>query len=246
MCLIVFALNRHENYPLILVANRDEFLDRPTATAGFWEDAPHVLGGRDLREGGTWLGVTIDGRFAAVTNYREPGAQVVEPFSRGKLVADYLKQRPEPAAYARQLEELAGRCNGFNILYGTIRDVRYASNRGPGGPVSDGIHALSNHLLDTPWPKAERARQLMEDLLSRETIDPEQLIEAISDSSPFPDHTLPHSGVSLELERFLSPLFIRGGHYGTRSTTVLLASRDNRISFTERTHYPSGSRHFTL
>lgn len=247
MCLIVFALNRHPEYRLLLAANRDEFFDRPTAEAGFWEDDARVLAGRDLRSGGTWLGVTRDGRVAAVTNYRDPARQAADPLSRGLLVADYLKGGPDAADFMKRLEREGERYNGFNLIFGTVDALRYASNRGgEAGPIPDGIHGLSNHLLDTPWPKVTRAKELMTEIVSRSALDPEELFSALADATPFPDDRLPNTGVPLELERRLSPLFIRGERYGTRSTTLLLVDRVNRISFLERSFNPTVTRRFRI
>jgi uncharacterized protein with NRDE domain len=248
MCLIVFALNRHPEYRLVLAANRDEYLDRPTAEAGFWEDDERVLAGRDLRSGGTWLGVTRDGRLAAVTNYRDPAHQVDSPLSRGLLAADYLRQRPGLSDFTERLESEGKRYNGFNLIFGYLDDLWYASNRGvPAGPVHDGIHGLSNHLLDTPWPKVIRAKERMAKIVSGGRVDPDELFALMADNTVFPDDQLPRTGVPLERERQLSPLFIRGERYGTRSTTLLLVDRASRISFLERSfHSTTVTHHFSV
>lgn len=247
VCLIVFALNCHRDYKLILAANRDEYFDRPTAGAAYWDDANHVLAGRDLRSGGTWLGVTRDGRLAAVTNFRDPGWKVQDPLSRGMIVADYLQRGQSIADFMQQLDTLSGRCNGFNILFGKPDGLQYVSNRGgTAGIVPDGIHGLSNHLLDTPWPKVTTAKQRLAALISRGQVAPEELFSAMADATRFPDDQLPDTGVPRERERQLSPLFIRGDEYGTRSTTLLFIDRKDRITFIERSFYPAVTRKFTL
>jgi len=237
MCLIVFAYNCHPDYRLILGANRDEYRDRPTEQARFWPDAPHILAGRDRQAGGTWLGVTTDGKLAAVTNYRDPRRQVVDPPSRGKLVAGFL-QNPlvTPEEFQRVLNRDGQAFDGFSLLYGTVNELHYFTNRGgSSGPILPGIHGLSNHLLDTRWPKVSVARSRLKAILQQKHVDPEQICAALSDPSPFADGLLPDTGVGPERERLLSPIFITDEGYGTRSTTVLLIDRSGGVTFVERT-----------
>lgn len=237
MCLIVFAYNCHPVYRLILGANRDEFRDRPTDPSRFWSDAPHVLAGRDKVAGGTWLGVTTDGKVAAVTNYRDPQQQIVDPPSRGNLVAGFLKNPLITAAeFQGVLTRDGERYDGFNLLYGSGTELHYFTNRGgSSGPLTPGVHALSNHLLDTRWPKAAAAKSRLETIVQRTDIDPEQIFAALSDPAPFADDLLPDTGIGPERERLLSPIFIEDAVYGTRSTTVLLIDRSDRVTFVERT-----------
>ncbi|MEW6334494.1 MAG: NRDE family protein [Thermodesulfobacteriota bacterium] len=235
MCLILFAWQHHPDYPLILAANRDEFYERPTAPAAFWQDARGLLAGRDLRAGGTWLGVTRGGRFAALTNYRDPAALKEVAPSRGELVSGYLHGRRTPEAYLRRLRPEAARYNGFGLLAGNPDQLHYFSNRGGSSAVSPGIHGMSNHLLDTPWPKVERGKQALEGLLERErTPSTESLLALLADRSRPPDERLPATGVGLEWERVLSPLFIESPLYGTRSSTVLTIDRRGCVTFVER------------
>lgn len=235
MCLILFAWKMHKNFPLILAANRDEFYERPTAPAAFWEDDPGLLAGRDLREGGTWLGITRKGRLAALTNYRDPSTLKDGAPSRGKLVSNFLRGRRAPAAYLHWLSTRAARYNGFGLLVGNLDELCYFSNRGTQVPLLPGIHGISNHLLDTPWPKVERGKQAFRDLLEREKKpSPEALLTLLSDRSRPPDHRLPATGVGMEWERVLSPLFIESPVYGTRSSTVLVIDRSGRVTFIER------------
>ena len=247
MCLVVFALDCHRDYRLVLAANRDEYFERPTAPAGFWSEAPEILAGRDLRCNGTWLGVNQDGRFAAITNVRSPGKPRPEPLSRGALVAAYLQGSWSAAAFQPQLEQLAGRCDGFNLIYGDSAGMYYFSNRsGDAGRITAGIHGLSNGLLDTPWPKVTIAKQQLALQVNREQLDPEALFRFMGAAEPFADDLLPDTGVGLENERLLSPLFIHGSDYGTRSTTLLFIDRQNRIRMIERNHYPPETREFRL
>jgi uncharacterized protein with NRDE domain len=238
MCLIAFAIDRHPRYPLVLAANRDEFRSRPTAGAAFWDDAPHVLAGRDRLAGGTWLGITTGGRLAAITNYRDARQQVTDPPSRGLLVADFLRD-PDlaPERLTARLQRDGGRYDGFNLLYGSCRRLHYFTNRGgSSGPVAPGIHALSNHLLDSRWPKSLCARERLAAILDQADPEPEELFRAMADPAPFADELLPDTGIGPERERLLSPLFIAGDRYGTRSTTVILLDRDGLLTFMEQGH----------
>jgi uncharacterized protein with NRDE domain len=231
------ALSSHPKYPFIVAANRDEFYARPTAGAAFWDDAPHVLAGRDLREGGTWLGLSKGGRFAAVTNYRGPDTDIAEPVSRGRLVGDYLLGDLDTADYLAQVAGAAQRYRGFNLVAGTGVDLHYYANRDSAHPrpVEGGVHGLSNHLLDTPWPKVERAKVQLRRLLEDDTIDTEAIMALLHDQTRAVEHELPDTGVGTERESQLSPIFIRTDTYGTRSSTLLLIDAEGEVSFTERT-----------
>lgn len=238
MCLIAFAIDHHPCYSLVLAANRDEFLDRETEPAGFWRDAPHLLAGRDRQAGGTWLGVTIGGKLAAVTNYRDPRQQVTDPPSRGTLVADYLRDESmTPADLHTHLLRNGDSYDGFNLIYGTVAELHYFTNRGgSSGPIAPGIHALSNHLLDTRWPKLVAAKTRLETILAQDEPTVAELFQAMADPTPFADELLPDTGIGPEFERFLSPILIKGERYATRSTTVLLVSRRGEVTFCERNH----------
>jgi uncharacterized protein with NRDE domain len=237
MCLIVFAYDCHPEYRLILGANRDEYRDRPADAACFWPDVPHLLAGRDRKAGGTWLGISTDGKLAAITNYRDPSQQIIDPPSRGGLVASFLKDHSlTPEQFRHVLNRDGQRYDGFNLLYGTVEDLHYFTNRGgSSAPVTAGLHGISNHLLDTRWPKLTVARSRLKELLQFNRIDPEQIFEALSDTTPFAFRVLPDTGIGPERERLLSPIFITDEAYGTRSTTVLLVDRDGGVSLIERT-----------
>ncbi len=236
MCLIVFALDCHPRYRLILAANRDEYFSRPTAPAAFWEDAPQVLAGRDLLAGGTWLGVTRERRLAAVTYYREPRTETHQLPSRGRLAAEFLAGTMAPEGYLVTLRSEEGRYGGFNLLFGDDSGLFYHANRGDvSSRVAAGIHGLSNGLLDTPWPKVVAAKERLAQLLEEETVTAEALFDLLADRGTYPDPLLPDTGFGIERERHLSPIFIAGSDYGTRSSTVLLVDRDGRVTFVERT-----------
>lgn len=236
MCLIVFAYDCHPVYSLILGANRDEYRNRPTEPACFWSDAPYLLAGRDKVAGGTWLGVTTSGKLAAITNYRDPRQQLIHPPSRGNLVAGFLKNRMMAAEGFQGVLNHDGQLyDGFNLLYGTSENLFYFTNRGgSSGRITPGIHGLSNHLLDTGWPKVTVAKSRLSEIVKQTNIEPEEIFAALSDPAPFEDRLLPDTGIGLERERLLSPIFIEGEGYGTRSTTVLLIDRNGGVTFRER------------
>ncbi|TNF34770.1 MAG: NRDE family protein [Deltaproteobacteria bacterium] len=242
MCLIGFAYHAHPEIPLLIAANRDERHDRPAAAADFWEDAPDVLAGRDLRGGGTWMGVTRGGRVAALTNFRAPKYMAVGGGpSRGLLVRDFLAGDGDVAAFGARLRAERERYHGFNLLFGTADDLWiYESEVDRLAPVTPGVHGLSNHLLDTPWPKVERIKRAVSGAIAQDPIDIWSLHEALGDRWPATDDELPDTGVGLALERVLSPPFIEGDVYGTRACTVVTVARDGRITFDEGRFGPGG------
>jgi uncharacterized protein with NRDE domain len=234
VCLLVFAWRSHPAYPLVLAGNRDEFHDRPAAPADWWEDAPDVVAGRDLRAGGTWLGANRRGRFAVVTNYREPMEEGRGPRSRGELVADFLAGDTPPGDYAGEVGARGHAYGGFNLLVGDTGTLAYVSNRGRGPEIlPPGIYGLSNHLLDTPWPKLERARARFAETLGDDA-EPGAVMQILADRTPAPDEALPRTGIGLEWERLLSPAFISSPLYGTRCTTVLRLSAAGAADLSER------------
>jgi len=242
MCLVVLAVRPGTALPLLVAANRDEFHARPTSVAGVWPDSPGLFGGRDLEAGGTWLGVTERGRFAAVTNYRDPRAPKGTR-SRGELVAGYLRSSLDPSLFLEALGRRAADYAPFNLVVGDAGGVQVFSSRtGRAERLSSGIHGLSNHLLDTPWPKVRRTTGRMARLLSRaEAPTAEELLDLLRDETRAGDDELPETGVGLDMERFLSPPFIVGPSYGTRSSTVVLFHAGGPITFHERTFDPGGN-----
>lgn len=244
MCLILLAWQVRPEYPLVVAANRDEFYARPTAPAAVWPEAPHVLAGRDLQAGGTWLGVGRAGRFAALTNYRDPASNRTGAPSRGELVAGFLRGEAAPADYVAALAPHAAQYNGFNLLVGDAHEMRYFSNVAEEtthiGALPPGIYGLSNHLLDTPWPKVARGKSALAEALQA-LPDTTPLLELLHDDRAAPDEHLPRTGVSLEWERLLSAAFIRSPTYGTRSSTVVLRHADGRTTFREETWDTAGN-----
>lgn len=241
MCLIAFAWRVQPGYPLIVAANRDEFHARETAPAGFWTDAPHVLAGRDRQRGGTWMGVTRSGRFAALSNYRDGVAPDPARPSRGQLVADYLKGTDAPSDYAARAESEKDAFPGFNLVLGNHRELYYVSNRGTGGALEPGIHAVSNGVLNEPWPKVKTIREGLSAHLENGEPQVDELLELLADARPGSREQLPATGMDEATEQFLSPVFIPGEIYGTRASTVLILGRDH-VRFVERRFGAGGAR----
>ncbi len=257
MCLLVFSLRTHADYPFIFAGNRDEFHGRPAQPASFWSDFPDLLAGRDLKAGGTWLGVSRDGRFATVTNYREPGERRPDARSRGALVVDFLTGSRSAATYLSDLQDDAHEYNGFNLILGTAEELYYFSNRGVeegasrsesevGSPgriheLEAGVYGLSNEQLDTPWPKVRRAKSLFHKAVGEHGPHPEALLDVLADRKRAADGRLPSTGLAMTWERALSSIFIPGKEYGTRASTVVLLHRDGRLRFVERSFGPEGS-----
>lgn len=238
MCLMAFAWQTG-GFPLILLANRDEFHARPTRQAGFWveEGVPNLLAGKDLQAGGTWLGVTRSGRFAALTNIRAPG-QSQGPRSRGHLALDYLRGNLEPQRYLQALQSGAGGYAGFNLLLGDSHQLWHFNSLSQTlTQLEPGIYGLSNDSLDSDWPKV---RQLRNRLAGHLEAGANVQLDLLRDTSQFPDEQLPQTGVSLEWERLLSATFILGEEYGTRASSLLKMDRQGGIVFVERRFGPAG------
>lgn len=242
MCLILFAYKVHPDFNLVLCANRDEYYSRPTRPLGYWEDRDYILAGRDLKGGGTWLGVTRSGRVAAITNYRDPASQKEHVPSRGLLLTGFLSSRVHPFDYLDQIRKESACYNGFNLLVGDRDGLFYYANRGDGVmAIPPGIHGLSNHLLDTAWPKIRRGKEKFEAILcDGHSVTHERLFSILFDQTPAPVDELPDTGVGRRWEEILAPLFIVSPTYGTRSSSALTMSTSGRISLGERTfHSPS-------
>ena len=238
MCLIVFAWQPENQTVLRLAANRDEFYERPSAALGEWQDSPGVFAGRDLQAGGTWLGVTAQGRFAALTNIRDP-RQKAGPRSRGALTADYLLGQESAPAYLDRIMRDTAAHAGFNLLIGDRHQLwHFNSAEGRPRQLQSGIYGLSNATLDTPWPKLLRAKNALSDQVESED---EALLGLLSDSNQPDDQLLPDTGVGLATERLLSSVFIASAAYGTRASTVLSLERNGGWSIIERSFGPHGA-----
>lgn len=246
MCLILFAHGAHADYPLVIAANRDEYYQRPTAKAAFWQDHPHILAGRDLECMGTWLGVTRSGRFAALTNFRDPSERKTDAPTRGGLVSGFLTSDMEPRAYLEEVAKLAPRYNGFSLLTGDIDGVFYfCSREGVVQKVPPGVHGLSNHLLNTPWPKVVRGKQRLRAALAQEP-SAEALLDLLHEREAAGPGELPDTGIGTEMERVLSPALIVSPQYGTRASTAVLFGSDGGVSFNERTILRGGETGATV
>ena len=239
MCLIFIALKNHPKYKLIVAANRDEFYARKTAPAAFWQDHPTILGGRDLEAMGTWLGMTKSGRICMVTNFRDLKNINPDAPSRGKLVSDFLLDTRSPEEYLAKVEAQAKKYNGFSLIAGTVDALYYLSNYKEGIiHLNSGLFGLSNHLLETPWPKVEKGKDELQILLKSPTLHAEDLFPVLSDDTISADDRLPDTGVGLAWERALSAAFIKSPGYGTRSSTVILVDYNNHVFFDERVYDP--------
>lgn len=235
MCLIVFAWRAHPDYPLVVAANRDEYLDRPAMPAHWWTDAPELLAGRDLEAGGTWMGLSRNGRFAALTNYRDPSRRVTGAPSRGALVREALVADGDAHATLQHIATNSTRHAAFNLLVGDGERLGVLeSTTGAVRLLGPGIYGLSNHLLDSPWPKLVKARERLTALLPA-LPDDDAVLALLRDPTPAPDPHLPDTGISLEWERWLSPAFIRAPGYGTRCSSLVLVGGDGRSRLREWT-----------
>jgi len=233
MCLVLVVWRVHPTYPCLVAANRDEFHARPTARAEWWPDHPEILAGRDLKAGGTWLGVTRTGRFAALTNFRDPERLRADAPSRGELVASMLESGASVAEGLTYLRDVGANYNGFNLIFSDGERLGiYESVLGSGRELGPGIYGLSNHLLDTPWPKVQNAKTRLEAALLGLT-GTAPLLDLLRDDRPASDAELPRTGVSLEWERLLSSAFVRAPDYGTRCSTIIRIDARGRAYFDE-------------
>jgi uncharacterized protein with NRDE domain len=237
MCLIAFSYKTHPKYRLILAANRDEFYQRPTRAAQFWnkEGCPQILAGKDLKAGGTWMGISKSGKWAALTNYRDPSNIKENAPSRGALVLDYLKLNNSSKEYLLDLKNKANAYNGFNLLLGEKDTLLHYSNESDQIiEIAPGIHGLSNALLNTSWPKLDQAKKELERVTSQEDFDKEKLFEILKNPEKAPDNQLPSTGMTKELEKAVSSIFIKTENYGTLCSTLLLIDYEGNAEFVER------------
>ena len=233
MCVLALGWKSHPRWPLVLAGNRDERHDRPAAALARWDEAPEVLGGRDLEAGGTWLGVSERGRLAVVTNLRGFGAPRPQAPSRGLLVRDLLTGRGRYAA-VRQ-DELAA-FSPMNLILVEGGNASFMTNKPAAAilPLAPGLHGLANGELDDPWPKTRQLKAALAAWFEAGDDEPDALFAALADRTPAPDAELPSTGLGLERERLASPVFIAGDVYGTRCSTVVRVNSDGEGEILER------------
>lgn len=236
MCLIVFSYKIHEKYPLILAGNRDEFFARPAEEAHFWDTQPPVLAGKDLEAGGTWLGVSLTGVMAALTNYRDLNNPRERERSRGKLIPDLLVNDGKINEKLRDFVQNGSQYDGFNMIAGGKKELFYINNiTNRFKKLEPGMYGISNAFLNTPWPKVEAAKEKFSEIISNNNIDKEAIFTLLKNRRTYPLDELPETGLSPEMEKAVSSIFIDTGNYGTRCSTLVMIDRQNNVSFTERT-----------
>ncbi len=237
MCLVLFSYKTTPGYRLILGANRDEFLERPTLALDYFDERQTILAGKDLRGGGTWFGVNVFGKIAAITNYRDPAFNTRSGLSRGLIIRDYLESRESPESFLEKLAQNGDNYNGFNLLVGDMKELLYYSNAsGEIKQLVPGLYGLSNHLLDTDWPKVARGKEKLRKALAQSDSGMIPAVFSLLEDTARPqDKELPETGVGLEWERLLSTIFISASTYGTRSSAVLCITDTNEVTFVERT-----------
>jgi len=244
MCIIYLSIAKDPDWPLYIAANRDEFHARPALPAAPWDANPDIFSGLDLSGGGTWLAMNRNGRFAMLTNYRDPAAFIPAAPTRGLLVSDFVDGTMDAADYATRVWKTGSQYNGFNLIVGDVSAVYYTGNRQAAAPqqLGHGSYILSNHLLDTPWPKAERLRRGLDALTPDSGPDALQHVYTLlKDTTPAPDDALPDTGIPLDRERLLSSPFIISENYGTRCSTIITVSRSGDTTFSELSYAPDGS-----
>jgi len=242
MCLYILFYQSHPDYPIILAGNRDEFYERKALPLHHWVEQPGIAGGIDLKEGGSWLAVNNSGKFAVVTNYRDPKNIKDTAVSRGTLVSDFLIREYGYEEYLNIIAENNRDYNGYNLIIGNPHEVYYYSNMiHHYRKLAGGIYMLSNHLLDTPWYKALRAGKMCSEILNRgKEIDTDALFNVFTDQTTAPDDQLPDTGVGYTLEKMLSSIYIESKVYGTMATTILTIGNNGKICMYEKTYKPDG------
>jgi uncharacterized protein with NRDE domain len=242
MCLLAFNWNNHPEYKMILVANRDEFFERPTESLHLWEEGFYA--GKDLRAGGTWLGIHPNGRFAALTNFRDMRNMKKYAKTRGDLVKNFLQGKSDPEEYLAEIQKEKDLYEGFNLLVGQSEELFYFSNKIEGiHKLSFGLYGLSNALLDTPWNKLVMAKEKLKDKIEEGSLDKKELSEVVLSKAIDPDDQLADTGATLEQERAVSAQFINfGNYYGTINTTVLLWKHSGEVEIKEQRYFQNEGR----
>lgn len=237
MCLILIAYQTHPKYKAIIAFNRDELHKRPTLPLNFWDETSSILGGRDLLGKGSWFAISSNGRIGFITNYRDLNIpQKTDAPSRGLLVSNFLNTQNNPQDYLEEIKQKAADYNGFNLVVGDLNQISYYSNiENEVKKIPAGIHGICNHLLNTPWPKVVDSKKMLKEVISNDSFKVEDIFSILVDQSIKPDNLLPQTGLTLELERKNSSIFILDETYGTRSSSVVLIDYNNKVDFYERT-----------
>lgn len=244
MCILFLAVNQHPRYPLIIAANRDEFYARPTASSHYWPSMPNMLAGQDLEAGGTWMGVSAEGRFAALTNIRAPSPPRIESRTRGELVTQFIENGIDASQYATQLSANHNRYRGYNLLFGHWNSLQvYNNHLDRVEQVEDGYHGLSNAHFNAPWPKIEFGKAQMQHICEQsDEVDLEALFELMRNETKAPDADLPKTGIPFEKEKQLSSVFINIPDYGTRGTTIMSVDHAGNVNWCERVYNAAGEQ----
>ncbi|PCJ32180.1 MAG: hypothetical protein COA99_16630 [Moraxellaceae bacterium] len=248
MCLLICAKNTHTNYPLILIANRDEYYHRPALAAQYWSENENILAGKDLSDGGSWLGITRQGRIAAITNYRNPSENIPNATSRGSLVRGFLQGDSPAFSYLSNIKNSDIPYNGFNLITGNINELWCLSHPTKAiEPIEEGIQGLSNARLNTPWPKVTDGKEALQNLITinqscNEKLNHRELLGILNKRNVAQDQYLPDTGVGIESERALSPSFVLLPGYGTRVSTALTVDHNGNVEFTEITWNQNGEQ----
>lgn len=242
MCILFLAIQQHPDYPLIIAANRDEFHDRPSASMHYWEAHPDILAGRDLLKGGTWLGVNRQGAFAAVTNFRTGKPVSDEARSRGELVTDYLTNTDSNQSFTNRLADKADQYSPFNLVFGGLQGITVFCNQDYSNKTLEpGFHSISNGFVDQHWPKMQLGVDRLEHVVQEKpNLKTDNLNAIMHDQTQAKDEDLPETGVSKDVERFISSIFITGDNYGTRATSYLFYGQ-SEIDIHELNYSRSGS-----
>lgn len=244
MCLLLIGYKVNTMFPLIIAANRDEFYARQTKNLHFWEDE-RIFAGKDVQAGGTWLAVHQDGRFAAITNIRDPKRMKSDKRSRGLIIMDFLNGSADSLRF---MDELVNHCadyQGFNLLIGSEEALYFLnSDEAVVKRLPSGVYGISNASIDTPWPKLMLAKELFAKEVVAETVTADNLFAILKNEQHFPEHSLPKTGVGEDLEKLLSTIFIKSHAYGTRSSAVIMQHVSEKIIFEERDHL-SGQHHIS-
>jgi uncharacterized protein with NRDE domain len=239
MCLIVFSYKTSSDYPFILAGNRDEFYERPTTPVHIWQTDPRIIAGKDEKAGGTWLGFTETGRFAAITNYRDMNNLKEDAPTRGKIVTDFLLSEKYVLTFLKNLKQQSHLYNGFNLIAGTFDQLYYLSNQKEEiEKIEPGVHVISNAFLNTPWPKSQWAKERFEEIIDNSGFDDGELFKLLQNTRRYPKDKLPETGLPDEMEKAVSSVFIITEEYGTRSSSIIAVDNNSKAGFIEQTYSP--------